>query len=125
MENDTIYKTNQPTDQQINMTNNSQLYMYICMMYSRDHRGSITNVPIDQQINMTNNRPPHMYTYMTYSRDHRGITTNPPIDQQTNMTSKNRLNSKYIHDVDVLSRLPWNMNSLTRYPIVMVTAPAS
>jgi hypothetical protein len=58
------------------------------------------NVPIDQQINMTNNRPPHMYTYMTYSRDHREITTNPHIDQQTNMTSKNRLNSKYIHDVE-------------------------
>ena len=93
MENDTIYKANQPTDQQINMTKNSQLYMYTCMMYIRDHSGSIMNVPIDQQINMTNNRPPHMYAYMTYSRDHRGITTNPSIDQQTNMTSKNRLNS--------------------------------
>ena len=58
MENDTIYKTNQHTDQQIYMTYNSQLYMHTCMMYSRDHSGNITNFPIDQQINMTNNRPP-------------------------------------------------------------------
>jgi len=33
------------------MTNDSQLYMYTCMMHSRDHRGSITNPHIDQQIN--------------------------------------------------------------------------
>ena len=58
MENDTIYKTNQPTDQQINMTYISQVYMHTCMMHSRDHRGSIANCPIDQQVNMTNNRPP-------------------------------------------------------------------
>jgi len=58
VEKGTIYKTNQPNDQQINMAYNSQLYMHTCMMYSRDHRGSTTNFPIDQQINMTNNRPP-------------------------------------------------------------------
>jgi hypothetical protein len=60
VENDTIYKTNQPTDQQINMTYISQVYMHTCMMHSRDHRGSIANCPIDQQVNMTNNRPPCM-----------------------------------------------------------------
>ena len=53
MENDTIYKTNQPTDQQINMTNNRPPHMYTYMTYSRDHREITTNPSIDQQTNMT------------------------------------------------------------------------
>ena len=55
VEKGTIYETNSPTDQQINMTYNSQSYIYIHthMTYSRDHRGITTNPPIDQQTNMT------------------------------------------------------------------------